>query len=154
MNEFIVYWSFDNGKTLEHIGYEKLDNNGNYVFKRINTDTKELRKDWHLGMITDNQGNAKFYRFPHIGKTDIEGDKIYADSSIVEWIHQKNTYRGYFSFNKTYLRYEVCVFDGGDIQAVDYFYLGHNRFKIIGTLQEDKHLLGEYDVADGQHKFL
>jgi len=139
MNEFIVFWSFDNGKTLEHVGYEKLDVNGNYVFKRINTDTKELRKDWHLGMLTDNQGNAKFYRFPHIGKTDIEGNKIYAECSIVEFMVLDCRYMGFFTYNARLLRYELEVSEFGNSEYSNSI----RDLKVKGTLQEDKHLLRE-----------
>jgi len=140
MNEYVVFWSFDSGKTLEHIGYEKLDDDGNYVFKRINTDTKELRKDWHLGMITDNQGNAKFYRFPFIGKTDIEGEKIYADSSIVEFAtNDLGWQKGYFTYNENGLNYQFNSKDGALLTD----WMEIRSLKVIGTLQENPELLGE-----------
>ena len=160
MNEFIVFWSFDNGKTLEHVGYEKLDNDGNYVFKRINTDTKELRKDWHLGMITDNQGNAKFYRFSHIGKTDDTPDKnkIYDDCSIVEFtlsLGVKNfSVVGYFQKNELTLSYQIKVIKqayigddnyniGADVLQYITYMNEISNLKVIGTIQENKELLNE-----------
>lgn len=77
--------------------------------------------------------------FNYIGKTDIEGKKIYADSSIVEYdsrLHGKQ--RGYFSYNRRDLRYELTLFNG---MKVSYAWKREWNLKIIGTLQEDKHLL-------------
>ena len=153
-NEFTVFWSFDNGKTLEHIGYEKLDENGNHVYKRRSMDTKELRKDWTLGMLTDNQGNAKFYRFPYIVKADDtpQKNKIYADSSIFEFRYAGSFLCiGYFYFDKLELRYKIQLImtkTFKDLEKKDfpkqklYFdCLIMKNFRIIGTIQEDKHLL-------------
>jgi len=154
MSEFKVYWSFDDGRTLEHIGYEKLDENGNYVFKRVNIDTKELRKDWHLGMLTNNQGDAKFYRFPYIGKTDIEDNKIYADSSIFEFDYDSligivsyRKLKGFFYFELKTLSYRIKLmhplfFRGKDFNDLLYHNRSMSNFKIIDTLQENK--LGLY----------
>ena len=111
--------------------------------------TQSWVKNFNHVITIDDSGILKtnhnrFKLFMGIGKTDIEGNKIYADSSIIEWEHQENIYRGYFTFNKKYLRYEVITKDHQSKPiAIEFFYLEHNGFKIIGTLQEDKHLIGE-----------
>ena len=139
MNEFIVYQSFDDGKTLEVAGYEKLDENGNYTYARVGRDV------YQLGMITDNQGNARFYRFPYIGKTDIEGNKIYADSSIVELnfkprfdIETTEYVIGFFTFCTKELRYVIKVLNKHLFDTLYYDEYTILNLKIIDTLQENK----------------
>ncbi len=87
-----------------------------------------------------------------IGKTDIEGNKIYADSSIVEFFepYHESNFKGYFIWcSKTY-RYKIYILQGtGRIQEgntteimkesrwcglVEKF----TKYKIIDTIQENK----------------
>ena len=78
----------------------------------------------------------------YIGKTDIEGNKIYADCSIVEWEHQENKYTGYFKYQTEFLRYVLVSKDNnGESQNLDPFYLPLKNLKVIGTLQQEKDLL-------------
>lgn len=78
-----------------------------------------------------------------IGLKDINGKSIYADCSIVEWLHQNVTYQGYFKFNVEKLYYEVIII-GSDMDniyesvTVAYHYLNMNCLKIIDTIQENK----------------
>ena len=91
----------------------------------------------------------------YIGKTDIEGNKIYADSSIVEFnmSGSKKNFKatGFFTFNKKNLSYEFVCFkiDKKKLNScrydIDWRNAYKDTFKIIGTLQEDKHLIGESD---------
>ncbi len=99
MMENIVYRSFDGGKTKEKIGFERLSIDGNWEYLRFSVVQQKLRKDWTLGTITDNQGNAKFYRYPYIGIRDKEGEKIYADSSLVEYDEEDDSTRNKVTFS-------------------------------------------------------
>ncbi len=87
-----------------------------------------------------------------IGKTDIEGNKIYADSSIVEFedkslVWEKEyskqvtrKHKGFFKYSREKLAYMVCVFDE-DLRVVEWcFYYEKELFniKIIDTIQENK----------------
>ncbi|MCK4874810.1 MAG: hypothetical protein KAS26_03090 [Sulfurimonas sp.] len=86
----------------------------------------------------------------YIGKTDIEGNKIYADSSIVEL---RRIYRhfggdeilkGFFTFNKETSAYDFISSDeyGNTIIHYNKNIIGHiSNLKIIGTLQENRELL-------------
>ena len=82
-----------------------------------------------------------------IGKTDTQGNKIYADSSIVEFEHKNhssyNTFKlkGVFKFNMKELRYFIECFTGHKIS-----YDSKQKFKIIDTLQENK--LGLFGAQD------
>ena len=74
---------------------------------------------------------------------DINNKRIYADSSIVEIERGDNIFYAYFSFDKKYLRYEICTFacnnfDIKEVNRVDFFYFGEAKFKIIDTIQENK----------------
>ena len=146
-NIFTVYQSFDDGKTLELAGYEALNDDGNYIYRRVNLSTKQLRPDWQLGMITDNQGNAKFYRYRDIGLKDINDKPIYADSSIckIEW--RDNRYSnlkrefGYFSHNKEKHCLEfIITIDTLPIKRINF--IQHIDFivslEIIDTKQKNK----------------
>ena len=74
----------------------------------------------------------------YISKKDVNNKKIYADCSIVKWEKQGIIYCGFFSFDKENLRYEINIWNQDEIVKVDYFYLNHNNFKIIDTIQENK----------------
>ena len=83
--------------------------------------------------------NATFHNY--IGKTDIEGNNIYTDSSIIEFEYYEDgewiTYIGYFSFDDENLRYELLA-SHEDIE-LDFDRI--SSLRILGSLQENKELL-------------
>jgi len=88
--------------------------------------------------------------FNYIGKTDIEGNKIYADSSIVEFCFFTDDGDGNMIFNGKHIAYfsfdEVeLVYFLEDNSGVGYEFdnTEMKNFKIIGTLQKNKELLDE-----------
>jgi len=85
--------------------------------------------------------------FNYIGKTDINDKKIYADCSIVEFTvaDYKTKDIGYFTYDSDYTSYLVKNSRGVVLKYSKKFI---RNLKIIGTLQEDKHLLGEIDERD------
>jgi len=102
--------------------------------------------------------------FWETGKTDIEGKKIYADSSIVEFMVsscEECKIVASFTFCNDFLRYafKIISFNGkemkddnrddlsnwyeikwNDKKEMLYSNDVHYNFKITGTLQEEKHL--------------
>ncbi len=87
--------------------------------------------EWSWDECTSNND---YTLHQYIGKTDINGNKIYADSSIVEFNILDSKYRGFFTYNSARLRYEIeisskesIIYDGGV-----------KDFKIIDTIQENK----------------
>jgi len=108
---------------------------------------------YNLGKIKMNSKYENlFEHFNYIGKTDIEGEKIYADSSVVEFEFRLfddedyKTLKGYFSYNSEYCLYELREPYAKNSYMIYYLKDGDlKNLKIIGTLQEDKHLLGEYN---------
>lgn len=74
----------------------------------------------------------------YIGKTDINDKKIYAESSIVEFLFNDGTVytRGYFVFNKKFLSY--FVYDLEDKKHYKFNNFISNYIKIIDTIQENK----------------
>jgi hypothetical protein len=76
-----------------------------------------------------------------IGLTDIDGKKIYADCSIVEFEFgtggEYHKMTGYFSYNNQTLRYEIK--DVNKREAI-YLWTGYieKEIKIIDTVQENK----------------
>jgi hypothetical protein len=104
----------------------------------------------HHDRLVDFTNNLEVFNY--IGKTDIEGNKIYADSSIVEFsifkdndleiFPDKETMKGYFTFNSNSLSYSIRTLDDSH-ENFDFISV-HNRIvdlKIIDTLQENKKLL-------------
>lgn len=88
--------------------------------------------------------------FNYIGKTDIEGNKIYAESSIVNVDVNIGIFNaelnGYFKYYKSQLGYNFhkVPFD----KTSPYNIIAYNddsfrRLRIVGTLQENPELLGE-----------
>ena len=80
--------------------------------------------------------------FYDIGKTDIDGNKIYADSSIVEFDirldHEISKKKGFVAFSLDEMAYGLTVDSGGFYEFTHY---DIKNLKIIGTLQENKELL-------------
>lgn len=74
--------------------------------------------------------------FEGVGIEDIEGNKIYADSSIVEFENIGTKKIGYFNFNKTSLCYEIIHLPSMNGFAFEPRIM--DNFKIIDTIQENK----------------
>lgn len=88
--------------------------------------------------------NEDFGIFQYIGKTDTEGNKIYADCSIVELDyyygmsgHVKE--KGYFTYNNETLGYSIQLLNKSE-KLTSFTGLAHkiDNLKIIGTIQENK----------------
>ena len=77
--------------------------------------------------------------FNYIGKKDINNNKIYAKSSIIEWYHQKNKYTGFFKWDTSLLCYVVVTCGNDDENYNDlelkYYYLTMSNCKIIEYLR-------------------
>ena len=116
---------------------------------------------WLLHKRAFNQ-ESKIKMFPYIGKTDIDGKKIYADSSIVEFeviercccdileVHCEcdfNKRIGYFNYNEDRLCFELKSKENDCFDSVFAFYRDRiKNLKIIDTLQENKlGLIGDKD---------
>jgi len=109
-------------------------------------------KEGHFSCILE-LGEHNLEVVKYIGKTDIEGNKIYADSSIVEFDFkgfgetESAKYKGFIKYNKERFRYDIEVFSHGDKDGDNYIFdLGKcihriENIKIIGTLQENPELL-------------
>lgn len=69
--EFKIYQKYTNSEDFTHVGFERLNEQGNWEFLRNGRDT------WLLGTISDNQGNAEFKRCLFTGLRDKAGLKIY-----------------------------------------------------------------------------
>jgi len=130
MNEFIVW---DNN-------YEKFSHK---VCGILSDGSIAVFKEGHLSGIFYEDEYTIHY---DIGKTDIEGKKIFAGSSIVEFEHMifgewvKRV--GYFTYDDKFLSYEIVTKTG--LILLYAMVLNESEIKnlkIIGTLQEDKHLL-------------
>ncbi len=121
MNEFIV-WDDKYKIFIKDITIEQL------------AISEPLKNKMHL---------ANWSIFNYIGLKDIEDDKIYADSSIVEFEHFTQTYIVTFHFDLSELKYFTRVLSTSD-KGVE---IGYEReysvikecdFKIIDTIQENK----------------
>jgi len=141
VNEFIAIW-----KTLDKEHLSKPFKLGDY---NLEFPTANNGKGWELP-VTHISESEEVTAVPYIGKTDIEGNKIYADFSIVEvklkdyaiLKFNPNKFIGYFSYNEKTLRY---LFHADDkIHGWGADFLNHLEYiKIIGTLQENKELLDD-----------
>jgi len=93
--------------------------------------------------------NKDVILFWGIRKTDTEGNKIYADSSIVEFDFKEaghtNKAIGYLYFENFCYRIKILKTDmRSDIDDLPmHFQSANTDFKIIGTLQENPELLEE-----------
>lgn len=133
MNEFIVW-----NEEKKEFSKEFLTNyDGDIIYRNVSLD------------------NNTHKRFNYIGKTDINDKKIYADSSIVEFDYKgfeeigTVTYKAIVKFDNVLGCYFFDVFSHADNNGYNYNFLFPTviyrvrNLKIIGTLQEDKHLLGD-----------
>ena len=102
----------------------------------------------------DVKGDLYELFFP-IGLTDIDGNKIFAQSSIIEFYFKcfgettTAKFTAFFQYNEDELRYELIIlnYDKSKTKSI-YSVLSYNMdlmksFKIIGTIQENPELLEE-----------
>ncbi len=71
----------------------------------------------------------------YIGKKDINDEKIYADSSIVELEYMTDKYKGTISYNNDFCCYQIILMDTDDKVSINDFV---SNIKIIDTIQENK----------------
>ena len=141
MNEFIVWDKEDIfGESRAFWSVSEILANKDYEFYFMVKDNFDIE----LSYYNDDADFGEMVivnidTFNYAGKTDIEGNKIYADSSIVEFGHKNNhspnafKLKGVFKFNTKELRYFIECFTGHKIS-----YDSKQNFKIIDTLQENK----------------
>lgn len=136
MNEFIV-WDGKKNEWAKDTYRFVIDVNG-ALYVRTKT------------VVLEHQNVENRYKaFNYIGKTDINGKKIYADSSIVEFGYDNtNRYydrvQGYFYQDEWQIRLKVTKSE--DCVGVDNLpmtYQNPKDLKVIGNLQENPELLGE-----------
>lgn len=140
MNEFIVY----NDKN-DFIGNEHIREDGRWSFVLNN---EGLERSGTISPALDE----KLYRHRFIGKTDIDGKKIYADCSVVEFDDyslitgvKKDAFRATFTYSKKHLGYIFKLIKQGDEFINDemlYYKDKVKNLKVIGTLQEKPELIG------------
>ena len=131
MNEFIVWDKTEIGKKPRLIEFDSFSIKENWIYLELN-DIQVLHA--HIDDV-----EICYY----IGKTDIEGEKIYADSSIVEFNFDGQRRRAYLAYDDIQLMLDFVFLK--DVFRCPYVEI-HRRIynvKIIGTLQQDKHLLEE-----------
>lgn len=123
MNEFIV-WDEENGQFVDET---------ECIFK----DGTLYKNDFHY----IDQVSCDFSMFWSIGKTDIEGKKIYAESSIFEFVKTKEyklvQLKGFFKYDDFDMAYKIFTSDGEILKMS----INIRDIRIVGTLQEYKHLL-------------
>jgi len=129
MKEFIVWDKKKNEFIDEH----------NVLVDGSGTNIHNFNRDSNVRFNRDDKKELEILFA--IGKDDINGNKIYADSSICMLERSKSI--GTFFFDKKYLRYKFAFNGDKDVSLPMNDFEKDTDFKIIGTLQEDKHLLGE-----------
>lgn len=130
MNDFIV-WDVDNNKFLDNELFE------NQIFR----DTKG-NVCWFSYKGINKVDNYK--AFDYIEKNDIEGNKIYANSSIVgfelDWTSRNisREQKGYFSYNPDYACYDWVDLTNNRIVRLGVHFNHLKNIKIIDTIQQNK----------------
>lgn len=83
--------------------------------------------------------SAHLQAFTYIGKTDDtpSQNKIYADSSIVQFEYKGEIHNGYFVWCEKHLGYKIELFTGLTRRLISEI----KNLKVIGTLQQVNHLL-------------
>jgi|LGVF01.2.fsa_nt_gb hypothetical protein len=145
MNEFIVYDSVKK-EFVDDVSY-LIDKQGDLFFADFETTTGSGLDGVCFVMGASETKKA----FSYIGKKDIDGNKIYADCSIVELritFDVGNTYEtmmGYFRYNELALCYEFIEPLGDNFSRRKWNYSRYDYkiadLKTIGTLQENPELL-------------
>lgn len=126
MNEFIVW----DKKKNKMVGVDTL-----FISEAM---FRPLGGDEYVVFNYDNEYFSK--PFQYIGKTDINGKKIYADCSIVEFNNSTNKnhkYKGVFYYLESELKYKIKVFNlDGTIGYWNYNSKDILNIKIIGHIYE------------------
>jgi hypothetical protein len=122
-----VFWDSEDSKFInwEEVSFTK-DKGDDFVIL-----IKEIDHIYSSARLYDS--------FDYIGLNDINNNKIYADSSIVEFTasgsHGYTQLKGYFHFLKEDLKYIIKTFTHGSFDFNKQLY---KNFKIIDTIQENK----------------
>lgn len=129
MNEFIV-WDIQEKKFLSKDERKRfaIDFDGNVI--PLTNEHNELYS-----------GHGLLEVFKSIGKTDIEGNKIFAESSIVEFHFgtiDSNKIIGVFEYSNFHLCYFIHLINDKRNRAFKFDVTLMKNLKIIGTLQENK----------------
>lgn len=108
----------------------------------------KIKENKNLYVEFKDENNKEFYKYRkpedviflnYIGLKDINNRKIYADSSIVEFIasgsHSYTKIKGYFHFCIEDLKYVIKTFTHG---TFDFDKCLYKDFKIIDTIQDNK----------------
>lgn len=136
MNDFIV-WDSKNKKFPDVASVEF----GVTFYKNLTAIWRKPYKDEAVNWISQRMQSKYTTIHNYIGKTDINGKKIYADCSIVEfdckiWGTTIEKPKGYFEFNKDTLRYVICAFSNSGIRRIAFDNEYVKNLKIIDTIQE------------------
>jgi hypothetical protein len=135
MNEFIV-WDKTKHKFIDEY---------NVLIDGSGTNVHNFNRDSSVRFNRDDKNELEICNY--IGKTDTEGNKIYADCSIVEYLItytddcKAEIKRGIFTFNKYTSSFYIQNEAKQELATNGFWIKRASNFKVIGTLQEDKHLL-------------
>ena len=136
MNEFIVFDKTEVGKKPRLVKFDAFSIKENWIYLEL--DGIEV-----LHAHLDDVEICYFIR-----KTDIEGEKIYAESSIVEFDfgtitgNHKSKVIGVFKYSTYSLRYNIHLYDKRE-RVFSYNSNLMQNLKVIGSLQEKPELLGD-----------
>ena len=136
MNEFIVWDKIEKEFIYK---YESITFKENWVFIEVEYKPNHFQElSWHSDDVE---------LLNYIGKTDIDGNKIYADCSIVEYLmtytddSEPETKKGVFIYNKNTLSYDIENKIAEQLAINSFWVSRASNFKVIGTLQENSDLL-------------
>lgn len=132
MNEFIVWDKTEVGKKPRLVEFTSYVIKGNWIY--LEYEDKKFCKEALRAHLDDVEICYD------IGKTDIDGNKIYADSSIVEFDTRLNSrQKGFFTYSKMFLGY--VIEDLSDNMRYARYDGSQINLKVIGNLQENPELL-------------
>lgn len=155
-NEFIVFikddcefWTTEEIKENSELDLIYDWENNKLTLVRFNSGDGYTPEEGEFSNPTWEKVDCDF--FDYIGKTDINGKKIYPDCSIVEFeiILRRSVLpiKGYFYFDKTSLKYKIKVLEdlGDDGRTYGLGTIPYSTYrteienlKIIDTIQENK----------------
>lgn len=144
--KFKVFSKSHSDEDILLVGYEQLNENGDWEYKR------ELRDEYILGTISDNQGNVKFIREPYVGKDDINGRELYCgditktETGVVELISYNN-HSGGFDIGQSQEINETLVPEIAEM----IFYIGNihqNRELFYKDYQDELSFISKETVAE------